>query len=427
MTSNSQSPVGGRRWSEARIRRAKTVHLAISATYGYECLLLAGFWAAGYIGLWIVLLFTACGAGFNGAVFVIYRYGWNLRLRDPSLFLAQQSLAIILAFGLALAAPQIAIQPFGTWIAISFFGFMAPTRRYVYITWGASLVAATIALAIGGSRIAMPTSTLAGQGLTGAVVLGVLARGIGVTDFVAGLRRRLKEKNEALRAALARIEILAQQDELTGLANRRSVLQWLGEQLSLCERSGHPLTIALLDLDHFKSINDDFGHPAGDRVLEIFSRHALAAIRATDRFGRYGGEEFLVVLVATSLQAARDPLERIRSEIAACDWSGINRNLRVTVTIGAAAYRRGDTVKDLIARADLALYRGKEGGRNRVVLEDGGLSAISSAKSGSPIGELEPRRHADPSPPDGGTNRPPSDRSSRGTPEFPSDENALFG
>lgn len=139
---------------------------------------------------------------------------------------------------------------------------MAPKRKYVYVALGASLVCATIALAAGGSRIAIPTSTLAGQALTGAVMLGVLARGIGVADFIGGLRRRLGEKNDALRVALARIEILAAQDELTGLPNRRSVLQWLGEQLSLCERSGLPLTIALLDIDHFKRINDDFGHMA---------------------------------------------------------------------------------------------------------------------------------------------------------------------
>jgi diguanylate cyclase (GGDEF)-like protein len=179
----------------------------------------------------------------------------------------------------------------------------------------------------------------------------------------------------------------------------------------------------LLNIDHFKRINDDFGHMAGDQVLEIFSRHGLAAIRATDRIGRYGGEEFLIGLVATSLDAALDPLERIRAEVAACDWSGIDRRLQVTVTIGVAAYRRGDSVKDLIMRADLALYRGKENGRDRIVFEDGGFAVASSA---DPATEMGSTRHADPGSSDGESIRTESAHLKARPPSISSDASALL-
>jgi diguanylate cyclase (GGDEF)-like protein len=354
----------------ALMRRAQRIHAAVCATYVYEVLLLVGFCAGGYIPARVVVAYAVGAAAFNCGVYLALRAGWSLRLPDSSLFLAQEFGAALLTLGLALAAPQIAIQPIGTWIALCFFGFLAPNRRFFVIAASASLICAAIAIFSQGAYFAMPTATPAGQALTWAVMLGILGRGIGVANFIAGLRNRLGEKNEALREALGRIEILAQRDELTGLANRRSIMQWLAEQLALSERTGQPVTIALLDIDHFKRINDDFGHLTGDRVLEKFSQCGLAAIRATDRLGRYGGEEFLVVLVATSLQGAEEPLERIRAEISACDWSHIDRNLPVTVTIGAATHRRGESLEDLMRRADVALYRGKQGGRDRVVLED---------------------------------------------------------
>jgi diguanylate cyclase len=375
----------GDRKSAAITRRARQIHAVVCATYVYETLLLVGFCAAGYVPARVVVGYALGAAMFNGGVFLVLRMGWNLRFADSHLFLVQEIGAAFLTLGLAVAAPQIAIQPIGTWIALSFFGFLAPNRRFFLIAAGASLSCAALAILAVGAHFAMPTASPAGQTLTWAVMLGVLARGIGVANFIAGLRNRLGEKNEALREALARIEILAQQDELTGLANRRSIMQWLGEQLALAERTGQPLTIGLLDIDHFKRINDDFGHLTGDRVLKKFSQCGLAAIRATDRLGRYGGEEFLVVLVATSLQAAEEPLERIRTDVAACDWSSINRKLPVTVTIGAAAYRRGETLEDLMRRADAALYRGKAAGRDCVILEDHpfavNMGAIRSAAS----------------------------------------------
>jgi predicted signal transduction protein with EAL and GGDEF domain len=163
----------------------------------------------------------------------------------------------------------------------------------------------------------------------------------------------------------------------------------------------------------------------GDLVLEMFSKCGLAAIRATDRLGRYGGEEFLVVLVATLLSEAEEPLERIRTRVAACDWSRIDRGLKVTVTIGAAAYRRGETATDLMARADLALYRGKQGGRNCVILENRPC-AIDLPTMQRPSEETALVKDAEGSSPQGNSEATKPGRSTSRPTEYWTDESAMI-
>ena len=164
------------------------------------------------------------------------------------------------------------------------------------LSWVVTAIGVVIVIFILGPRLAMPTSTLAGQALTGAVVIGLLARCIWIAMSFRRLQQRISHKNEALRNAMERIEALASRDDLTGLPNRRSISNWLAEQMTICTRTGAPLSVAFLDLDHFKQINDTYGHLAGDRTLQLFAQQALGAIRLTDRLGRYGGEEFLAHL-----------------------------------------------------------------------------------------------------------------------------------
>jgi len=192
------------------------------------------------------------------------------------------------------------------------------------------------------------------------------------------LQRRLSEKNKALLSAMDRIESLANRDDLTGLPNRRSITAWLGEQMAICGRTGIPLSVGLLDLDHFKRINGAYGHLMGDRALQLFAKEALGAIRETDRLGRYGGEEFLIVLVGTALDGASEPLERIRSRVGSADWTIIDHGFRLTLTIGATEYVPAESVESLMRRADMALYLGKETDRNRVVLDSAPLMRLAA-------------------------------------------------
>jgi diguanylate cyclase (GGDEF)-like protein len=363
------------------LQSAKRTALIIAAAYFYDSLLLFGYSAAGFLDWRVAIAAFLALAALVGAVFVAHLTGWSLTRRDPTLFLPHQLCAIVIALGVAFAAPQIGFQPFATLFAISAFSFMAPNPKNLVVCWIAVAIGAAAVIFAVGPELAMPTSTLAGQALTSAVVAGLLARCIWIATFVRKLRNRLAEKNESLRQAMARIETLANIDDVTALSNRRAIAEILRKQMALSRRAGLPLTLAYIDVDHFKAINDAYGHLAGDRALKLLAGRLAGAIRECDHIGRFGGEEFLLVMSATTLRAASEPLERLRGLVAASDWSEVDPSIHVTVTIGAAQYTPGEAIEALIRRADLALYLGKETGRNRVVLNP-------------PIERQEPARRA---------------------------------
>jgi diguanylate cyclase (GGDEF)-like protein len=123
------------------------------------------------------------------------------------------------------------------------------------------------------------------------------------------------------------------------------------------------------DIDWFKSVNDRFGHHGGDRILQAFSTIAQGELRSIDFIGRYGGDEFLLVLIQTSLAGGRECAERVRRQMEQTSGSHLERNGLVTVSIGVAQYRPGETLDSTLQRADAALYRAKSAGRNRVAEE----------------------------------------------------------
>jgi diguanylate cyclase (GGDEF)-like protein len=128
-----------------------------------------------------------------------------------------------------------------------------------------------------------------------------------------------------------------------------------------------PCSVALIDLDWFKKINDVFGHPTGDEVLRTFAITMFANIRGIDKFGRYGGEEFLLILPETTDQAAERTLDRLRAIIADLDWSTFSHSMTVTISAGVVALQPNETPDSVLARADAALYRAKDMGRNRII------------------------------------------------------------
>jgi diguanylate cyclase (GGDEF)-like protein len=158
----------------------------------------------------------------------------------------------------------------------------------------------------------------------------------------------------------------ALEDELTGLANRRRVDEELPERLAQARERRGMLCIAALDLDHFKRVNDNFGHAVGDDVLRIVGRLLLAHTRTGDLVARIGGEEFLALFNATPLTAAVEACERLRAAIAAHDWESVAAGLRVTVSIGLCSADGALDVRHAIARADAALYAAKRSGRDRI-------------------------------------------------------------
>jgi two-component system cell cycle response regulator len=172
---------------------------------------------------------------------------------------------------------------------------------------------------------------------------------------------RTKALQEELVAQGARLEALLREDGLTGLSNRRAILTQLGGMVSAARRHGHPLSIAICDLDHFKRINDGHGHKAGDAVLLAAARAMGTHLRAEDQLGRLGGEEFLVLLPDTDAAAAQHVAEKLRAEVAHAGGP-----VPVTVSIGVATWD-GEAPEDLLHRADEALYGAKDAGRDRVM------------------------------------------------------------
>jgi two-component system, cell cycle response regulator len=172
---------------------------------------------------------------------------------------------------------------------------------------------------------------------------------------------RTKELQQELVAQGARLEALLREDGLTGLSNRRAILTQMGGMVSAARRHGHPLSIAICDLDHFKRINDSHGHKTGDAVL-VAAAHAMGThLRAEDQLGRLGGEEFLVLLPDTGAGAAHHVADKLRAEVA-----GARTPVPVTVSIGVATWD-GEAPEDLLHRADEALYAAKQAGRDRVM------------------------------------------------------------
>ncbi len=164
------------------------------------------------------------------------------------------------------------------------------------------------------------------------------------------------------------VQHLSVTDSLTALYNRRKFFEELEREVERVTRYETPLTLIMLDLDHFKKVNDQYGHQMGDAVLKETAEILLANTRKTDVVARYGGEEFIILLTETPLKGAVGVAKRINKAIEGAVVLGANVEIKVTASLGVAEFHKGDTVDTLIAQTDAALYRAKKNGRNRIEL-----------------------------------------------------------
>jgi len=201
----------------------------------------------------------------------------------------------------------------------------------------------------------------------------------GANDFIAKpfrpaeLRARLEvgrrtvDHDETQAEANRELTVETHTDALTGIMNRRAIFERLEEEVGRAAREGATLSVGMLDLDHFKRVNDTFGHAVGDEVLREVVRVAASVLRSYDSIGRVGGEEFLVILPQAPGAGARNALERIRTAVAATPVSVGGESIPMTVSLGGAAWG-GEPTAELVERADTALYEAKNAGRDRVVM-----------------------------------------------------------
>jgi diguanylate cyclase (GGDEF)-like protein len=341
-----------------------------AASYTLDAAFMALFVAAGTIPA-RVLAVVACGAvAICVATYLLYASGWNLRFRDPNVTWPQTGAAALLHLAIVAFAPQAAFPLLTNLFTVFAFGFLWMSLRASIVLCALSMAATGAVLWLVRERAGIAVGSPFEALITWLCFCAVLARFLVLSVFANQLRARLGEGRRRLAASLAQVQELVNLDELTRIANRRSLMQQLEQERGRSERTGSAFCVALMDLDHFKQVNDRHGHGAGDEVLRRYARAVQRTMRETDIFGRYGGEEFLLILTATPPAGARVPLERIAAALAAADWPAIAPGLRVTQSAGVAGFRRGESVSALLRRADEALYAAKAAGRDRFVVQE---------------------------------------------------------
>ena len=323
---------------------------------------------AGTSSIAVPAAYFLSGIGLIGVFLLLSETHINDRFEDHYLTLFQVGGHVALQLGFLLAAPQIGYAFLCVLFLIFEFGALRMTSSQATVAWTLTGVSLAPIFLLTHMPIGMPVET--DMERLAAMLCFVLT--IGQCAFLglygSSLRKMLYKRSFELKAANKRIEELAELDELTGSFNRRCIMRMLEDEVARARRSNTPCSIALIDLDWFKRINDAYGHPTGDEVLRTFAITLFANIRNIDRFGRYGGEEFLLVLPDTSNDGAARILDRLRSIIADLDWSALSPGLKVTISAGIATLAANENPDAVLARADAALYSAKERGRNRIAI-----------------------------------------------------------
>jgi diguanylate cyclase (GGDEF)-like protein len=302
----------------------------------------------------------------NIALGVAFASGWNERWADPSLTLLQMglavsSVAVILVVG---RSTQFVAAPFYSVLFV--FGMLQLRPRQIAGMTLYLLLSYALALALR-LELFQDVLDLRIEAVTAALVVGSSVWFAVAAGYISNLRARLRESRQQIQA-------LATRDGLTGLWNRRCIDVTLDAAVQHAARHGTPLCVVLVDVDHFKHVNDRHGHAIGDQVLKAVASCLATSVRAEDHVGRFGGEEFLLILPATSLSQATVLTERLRERLNAQPTVLVGEG-PVTASFGLADWRNGEVAGALVHRADQALYRAKVAGRNRVETSSSQLAA----------------------------------------------------
>jgi diguanylate cyclase (GGDEF)-like protein len=346
-----------------RTRMARNLIANMAAESG----MLGLFALAGTIPYWIAGAFFIASTGSALGFFLFIKSGRNQRLRDRGMLVPQLVVIAALQLVFLLLAPALSILFMLVLLVSSGFTLMEFTPRQFTIGWIIYASSTASALFIVSDRFSYPGVSPIETGLVWLFFVLTLRLLTLASAQFSRLREQLSEKNRQLEASLKEIELLANHDYLTGVFNRRNFMLTLEAEIQDANHTARPFCFAMLDLDHFKTVNDQHGHAIGDGVLKAFSNIIEQALRPTDKLARFGGEEFGIFLAETTLDTGIEVMERLRALIAGHDWETVSSGLAVTFSAGITGHAREDCTEAVLKRADDALYSAKRTGRNRVV------------------------------------------------------------
>src|SRR5579883_1903275 len=349
-----------------RARQRRQIQVMIAASYVLDALVLQLYAYAGTIPVTIGLAYAACGLASVAFYLVLSETGFTERLKDHYFVTPQLIISTLIMLGFAYVAPQVGMMFLCELFLVFSFGALRATPGQTALLWTLLTLGLAALFLLTDKPVTMPHDGPIERFATMSVFVLGIGRCMFLGIFSSALRHSLYQRGLKLREAYRRIEELAELDELTGALNRRSIMRALDEEIARAQRLNNPCAVALIDLDWFKRINDAYGHPTGDEVLRTFAITVFANIRSIDKFGRYGGEEFLLLLPDTAEREAARMMDRLRMIVAELDWSAFSAGMRVTISAGLATLRRDESSDTLLARADRALYASKAGGRNRI-------------------------------------------------------------
>ncbi len=314
-------------------------------------------WSMGYAGVVVIGIF--------GGFYFWFRSGLNLRMPDPSLTMMQMVVATLVIMFLIYNVTYVRGQFLIIYSVVFLFGIYGLTQRQFL---GLSVfVLATYAFVIYMLRHHHPERIRISHDMLQWIALAALLPFFAIVGgHISSLRMKLRSSHTELKKAMDVIHQMAIRDELTALYTRRHFMEMLNTEQARANRHGQMFCVLMLDIDHFKNVNDTHGHLAGDQVIRSVAAAIKAELRAFDFCGRFGGEEFVLVLGQSTQAGALPCAERIRKRVEGLTFADLPKGFRVTISIGVTEYQLREDVEAAIARADEALYRAKHGGRNRV-------------------------------------------------------------
>jgi diguanylate cyclase (GGDEF)-like protein len=297
----------------------------------------------------------------NILIYAMIRTGLNKRFKDPSLTLLQMVIATFWTMVIVYHADSIRNVLLLLYLVVFVFGlFRLKVWQFLFLSAFAVVSYAAVMLLLYKTH---PESINARIEILNVVVLATVLPWFSlIGGYINNLRTQVSK-------ALSTIERLAIIDDLTQVFNRRQMYKILEHQKALGDRGINSFSICIFDLDHFKIVNDTFGHAAGDIVLKTVAQEAQKNLRNIDHIARYGGEEFILILTNMETREAIACAERIREMTKELAFENMPEDFRITISVGVTEYQPSEFIQDAINRADKALYRAKGNGRDRVEYE----------------------------------------------------------